>query len=211
MTDGPPVGRENAPQKARIAIYTHTHKSKPPRYGDIVPSSTLSRVVVLACVFFFLATIPYQIGTRCRDDATCMCTTLCIPLQTHRRRGSLCYPTHTHLPPTPQHQTPPKKRQAHGGAFDALSLLLPLHVLPPGPRHGAHFDPRSGDVHGAGQVRKGRQGFCGHLMTATAAVVAVVVVRSCLCLYLPIYLLNYLSIARCPQHMYTHTTLNNNT
>ena len=41
--------------------YPHTHSY---RYGDIVPSSTLSRVVVLACVFFFLATIPYQIGAR---------------------------------------------------------------------------------------------------------------------------------------------------
>ena len=73
-------------------------------------------MVVLACVFFFLATIPYQIGTRCRDDATRMCATLCMPLQTRRRRGSLCYHTHTPTthPPTPN---TPKK----GKLMEALS------------------------------------------------------------------------------------------
>lgn len=44
-------------------MYTHTlARAATVGYGEIVPASALSRIVVLCFVFFFLCTIPYQIG-----------------------------------------------------------------------------------------------------------------------------------------------------
>ena len=74
-------------------------------YGDIVPSSTLSRCVVIGCVFFFLCTIPYQIGQSVRPSAPRLALSDTVVNQST-------------APLTPLHRTPTDKT---GKLMEALS------------------------------------------------------------------------------------------
>lgn len=87
-------------------------------YGEIVPASALSRIVVLCFVFFFLCTIPYQIGALYArlDPGT-------VPLASISNPIPLLLYTYTH-------------RQADGG--DLVPLHVPHQQLPTAARHGAH-------------------------------------------------------------------------